>query len=77
LIGYVDTPGTTCGTVRELHGRGMFQPDTTGTLDNDTDPDTLNFQGFDLVGVGQDTANDTNVNSVNLYIVIKAEVGDF
>ncbi|HEX5035532.1 MAG TPA: hypothetical protein VFX30_00015 [bacterium] len=77
LLGYVDTPGTTCGTVRELHGRGMFQPDTTGTLDNDSDSDDLNFEGFDLAGVGRNVTSQTSVSPANMYIIIKAEVGNF
>jgi len=74
LTPYVDVPGTTCAA-RELHGRPMFAPDTTNTLDNDTDSDTLNFQGFDLAGVGRNVTSSFSVAPANMYIVIKGEAG--
>jgi hypothetical protein len=77
LLPYVDQTGTVCGAQRQLHGRSMFTPDTTDTLDNASDSDTLNFEGFDLAGVGRNVASATSVAPANMYIVIKAEVGSF
>ncbi len=74
---FVDQTGTVCGAERTLHGRPMFAEDTTGTLDNDSDSDDLNFEGMDLAGVGRNVASSTQVAPANMYIVIKAEVGDF
>lgn len=76
LLPYVDIPGTTCAA-RELHGRPMFSTDTTNTLDNDTDSDDLNFEGFDLAGIGRNVTSQTSVAPANMYIIIKAEVGSF
>lgn len=70
---YVDTAGTNCGQ-RELHGRPMFQDDTTGTLDNGSDSDDLSFKGFDIAGVGRNVSSSGQVFESNMYIVIKAEV---
>ncbi len=79
LLAYVDEAGTTCSQ-REIFGRPMFQTptaDQAATLDNGSDSDTLNFKGFDLAGVGRDVASDTSVAESNLYIIIRAEIGNF
>lgn len=74
LLPYVDLAGSQGCAAHELHGRPMFTPDTTGTLDNENDPDDLPF-GFDIAGVGQNLTTDpTNALPTNMYIVIKAEV---
>ena len=75
LVPYVDQAGVGCAE-REIFGRPMFTVDNTNTLDNGSDPDNLNFGGFDIAGVGRATASDTSVAAANLYIVIKAEVLD-
>jgi len=37
----------------------------------------LNFGGFDIAGVGRNVASDTAVAPSNMYIIIKAEIGNF
>lgn len=74
ILPYVDQTGSQCGTARMFHGRPMFAHDTTNTLDNDTDPDALTFEGFDMAGVGRNVTSHPSVNPAVMYIVIKAEV---
>ncbi|QQR79889.1 MAG: hypothetical protein IPJ69_11165 [Deltaproteobacteria bacterium] len=61
-----------------LHGRPLFMTaDPTDTLDNAGDPMPAVIPNtFDLAGVGHLTGNNDNLTSTNLYIVIKAEIGE-
>ena len=79
LLPYVqDQSWISCNSEREVHGRPMFEPDTTNTLDNGSDSDALNFHGFDIVGVGRNVSSNPNqAKSTNMYIVLKVEVGPF
>lgn|GEM_PF-2596701 len=71
-----------CGT-NELFGRPLFgASDPTNTLDNEPvpvpDPAPVNVPyTFDIAGIGRNTTSYSSVEAANMYIVIKAEVGQY
>ncbi len=75
LSNYIgNTYGSNCSD-GILHGRNLFMPDPTDTLDNDVDRIAIQ-NTFDIAGVGRLTSNNTDIVESNMYIVIKAEILD-